>query len=266
MCQLTIAGPAFEVRAGGAPAVAAVATASLQTAAAVAAKAQAAATVANSAAGWAAHETNSLDASGQLLRSLPETTLSPALAQMLETTFMVASSAGFGGPEHFEAAVKADLQAIYDTPTGKLLLESLHASGKKISIQYDTVNSAIFNQATWQRAFYQEDGITPGQGVALPIEYNPFLGKAGQMPWNTRPPGIGLAHELIHAEQAAYGRMRRFNAENPGGPDSRNPKKLLTVPAYELDTLGVHPEHQYAFTENKIRAEWNPPQGLRSYY
>ena len=44
ICQLTLTAPAFELRAGGAPAAAAVATASLQTAADVAAKGKAAAT------------------------------------------------------------------------------------------------------------------------------------------------------------------------------------------------------------------------------
>ena len=125
---------------------------------------------------------------------------------------------------------------------------------------------AAFDRATWERAFYQEDGVTPGQGVALAIKYNPFLATVGSLPWNKRPPGIGLAHELIHAEQAAHGRMRRLDAPNPGGPDSRNPDKHPIVRGYELDAIGVHPEHQYAFTENKIRAEWNPPQGQRDYY
>ncbi|HEX8504554.1 MAG TPA: type VI secretion system tube protein TssD [Hymenobacter sp.] len=264
-CHLTLAATGFELRAGGPAALAAVVTPQLRQ---VAAQAASVAQTAHQASAvvLSAHETNAPNATGLIKRVIPETVLSPSLARILESTLMVANSAGPGGPEHFEAAVKADLQAIYDTPTGKQLLDSLHASGKRISIQYDPVNSAAFNRATWEKAFYQEDGVTPGQGVALPIEYNPFLGKAGDMPWNTRPPAIGLAHELIHAEQAAHGRMRRFNADNPGGPDHRNPKKPLVVPAYELDALGVHPEHQYSLTENKIRAEWNPPQGRRDYY
>ena len=52
----------------------------------------------------------------------------------------------------------------------------------------------------------------------------------------------------------------------PAAPPLRNPKKQPYVPHYELETIGVHPEHSYAYTENKLRTEWNPPQGRRDYY
>lgn len=76
--------------------------------------------------------------------------------------------------------------------------------------------------------------MTPGAGLGVGINYSPTLASAGAMPWNTRPPAIGLAHELIHAEQAAYGRLLRDDTANPGGPDARNPDKLPKVPHYEL--------------------------------
>lgn len=252
VCQLTITAPSFELRAGGpATPLAAVASAAAATA----------------AAAYTAGEVSPGTTPGEeAVRALASTALSPALAAMLGNTILVASSAGAGGPAHFEAAVKADLQAIYSTPTGQQLLDSLHASGHKTYIQYGEKNAVSIRKDIWQRAFYALDGVTPGQGMAVGVEYNPVLADAGPLPWNKRPPAIGLAHELIHAEQAAYGRMRRFDTDNPGGPDPRNPAKPLTVPAFELDTVGVHPAHQYAFTENKIRAEWNPPQGRRDYY
>ncbi len=60
VCQLTITAPAFELRAGGAPAAAPVASASLKTAADVAAKGKAAAAFALHAGGTAATMHNSL--------------------------------------------------------------------------------------------------------------------------------------------------------------------------------------------------------------
>lgn len=251
VCQLTITAPSFELRASGPASAVAAPVSQLASAVAFAHEA-----LADSEEGF--HESG---------RQLPATTvLSPALAAMLNSTIQVAGSAGAAGPANFTAAVHADLQAIYETPTGRQLLESLHASGKKIAIHYDDKNSIEFSKALWTKMFYDTDGVTPGQGLGVVVNYNPTLDSAGKLPWNTRPPAIGLVHELIHAEQAAYGRMRRYDTANPGGPDSRNLKKPLTVPHYELDAIGINPDYSYPFTENQVRAEWNPPQGRRDYY
>ncbi|MBC7921868.1 MAG: hypothetical protein H7Z75_12365, partial [Ferruginibacter sp.] len=191
---------------------------------------------------------------------------SPALAAMLGSTLLVASSAGPGGPADFQAAVQADLQAIYDTPTGQRLLESLHASGKKIFINYGEKNSAEFPFGNWPPAFYQTDGVTPGSGMALKIAYNPVQEDVGRKEWNKRPPAIGLAHELIHAEQAAYGRMRRGTTANSVGRDADGPVEPAQAHEFELETIGIPPHDQYPFSENRIRAEWNPPQVVRRHY
>lgn len=178
-------------------------------------------------------------------------------------------------PPGFKEAVMADLQSLYETPTGRKLLESLQASGKRIELFYGKANGAAFPGANteyphgyWPPAFYAEDGITPGAGTAMGIAYNPFnaVSGEGKAAWLERPPAIGLAHELIHAEQAAYGRMRRNNAFNGKGPDPQNPNKLDNVQIFELETVGVPPHDSYAISENKIRAEWNPPQPRREYY
>ena len=258
VCLLTITASSFELRAGGpAGALAAVEERLLPSAAA-----QSPATAVLREAAL----TGATTAASLIARPDKAPALSPALATMLRHTILVAPTAGAKGPANFENAVHADLQTIYDTPTGRQLLESLHASGKKVYINYAPTNSIEFNRHNWERCFYDLDGVTPGAGLGVGINYNPTLASTGATPWNNRPPGIGLAHELIHAEQAAHGRMRRGDTANPGGPDARNPDKLAQVPHYELETIGVHPEHSYAYTENKLRAEWNPPQGRRDYY
>jgi type VI secretion system secreted protein VgrG len=184
---------------------------------------------------------------------------------MLDTVLLVAPTAGPNGPADFAAATRADLQAIYNTPTGKQLLDSLAAAGRKIYINYGEQNRAGF-PFNPKPAFYAADGITPGQGLALMIEYNSFVEKTGVKPWNERPPAIGLAHELIHAEQAAHGRMLRSVTHNPGGPDPENPDKQGPTEEFELEAVGVPPYDTYPVSENKIRAEWNPPQPHRAYY
>jgi hypothetical protein len=258
VCHLTIVAGEFELRAGG-PATALAITTKLA-APSEATEALAAVIVRETAPASVPALLN------LIARTDKAPTLSPPLAAMLRSTILVAATAGPGGPANFENAVHTDLQALYDTPTGKQLLDSLHASGQKIYIHYAPENSIELNRHNWEKGFYALDGVTPGAGLGVGVNYNPTLAKAGELPWNTRPPGIGLAHELIHTEQAAYGRMRRGDTANPGGPDARNPKKLPQVPHYELEAIGVHPEHSYAYTENKLRAEWNPPQGQREYY
>jgi hypothetical protein len=261
VCHLTIAAPEYELRGGGlaveAGQLAQTAMNSIQP------YAMAQELVAPEAGPY-----NPADPATHFVRASTGTkSLSPALAAMLEHTLVVATTAQPDGPPGFEAAVKADLQTLYETPTGKALLESLHASGKRIFINYGLENAAHFPLSGWEPAFYQLDGVTPGPGTALRLSYNPFREEVGDQPWNTRPPGIGLAHELIHAEQAAYGRMRRGDALNPpGGTEAASANKLQEAHIFELETLGVPPYHTYSFSENKIRSEWNPPQTARKYY
>ncbi|MBO2010931.1 hypothetical protein J4E00_17860 [Siccationidurans soli] len=170
------------------------------------------------------------------------------------------------GPDLFEEAVKADLQKIYSTPTGRKLLDSLHASGKPTTIQYalDGLNRAFIPKGTTTH-LYQADG-TPGEGVAITLGYNPGLDTIGKEAWSSRPPAIALAHELIHAEQAAHGRMRRGSATNPGAVNKMNPLQPAIAPVVELETVGVPPHDEYHVSENKIRAEWTPPQPNRDRY
>ena len=264
VCQLAIAATAFELRSGGPAALAAGVQQLAQAALSTGPQAAAAAAVTQK---LVARETVSSGARGSSNRFGRElgAAISPALATLLDTVLLVAPTAGPNGPTDFEAATRADLQAIYSTPTGRQLLESLAATGRRIYISYGAENRAGFPYNA-KPAFYEADGITPGQGLALTIEYNPFVEKTGVKPWNERPPAIGLAHELIHAEQAAHGRMLRKLAANPGGPDPKNPDKQDPTYEFELEAVGVPPYDTYPVSENKIRAEWNPPQTRRAYY
>ncbi|UYZ64404.1 type III secretion system effector protein [Hymenobacter weizhouensis] len=187
---------------------------------------------------------------------------------MLGHSIVLERASGEEGLDLFEEAVKADLQKIYATPTGRALLQSLHASGKQTTISYafDGLNRAIIPKAHAEQCYYKADGITPEKGLGLTIAYNPAREVIGEEAWAKRPPAIGLAHELIHAEQAAYGRMREGMGTNPGRINRLDPTKPAQAPVLELETVGVPPHDDYHVTENKIRQEWTPTQPLRTQY
>jgi hypothetical protein len=185
--------------------------------------------------------------------------VSSELAAMLGTTFQIEDL----GP--FVERVTADLQLIYDTPTGKVLLNSLHASGKCINITYAMGGNEVGEYDAPAERFFKEEGV-PGAGTNCCIGYNPTLETIGNEPWATRPPAIALAHELIHAEQAAYGRMIRGRAQNGLPSTMLNPHRAPEADIRELEAVGVPPHDHYAVNENKIRSEWNPPQPVREYY
>jgi len=270
VCHLTITAPNFELRAGG-PATPLAAVAAVQS---VATMASQAAEIAPNAA-FLVRESNDYllaDATTHFVR--PAAAFDWNLAQKLDQTFPISLNT----PPGFAEAARADLQALYNTPTGKRLIESIQASGKKIPIGYGEVSGARFphfpndpyrqREPNWEPAFYNEEGTGTGAGVGMEVMYDPFREKFANssQEWQKRPPGIGLAHELIHAEQAAYGRMLRGSSPNPGGFDPTNPNKATVVHTYELETVGVPPYDSYQVSENKIRAEWNPPQPSRRYY
>ena len=278
VCQLTITATTFELLSGGpsGPAVGQQAQRLAQVAQQASAAVQQVQQVA-AVAHEVAHENpegatdnfSLLDPSTHFVR--PAAPFDWELSQKLAQTFPIS----LNNPIGFAEAVQADLQAIYNTPTGRKLIESLQASGKKFPIAYENANGAAFPNfpddpygergPNWEPAFFNEEGTAPGAGLVMNIGYNPFretVAKPTEV-WHTRPPGVGLAHELIHAEQAVYGRMVRGKAPNPVGKATSQP---ATAHAYELETVGVPPYNTYALSENKIRSEWNPPQTLRTRY
>jgi hypothetical protein len=185
--------------------------------------------------------------------------ISSELMAMLGTTFQIEDL----GP--FVERVTADLQLIYDTPTGKALLDSLHASGKCVNIEYAMGGNEVGEYDAPTDRFFKDVGV-PGAGTSCCIGYNPTLETIGDEPWATRPPAIALAHELIHAEQAAYGRMVRGRAQNGLMSTKPNPRRAQEADIRELEAVGVPPHDHYPVNENRIRSEWNPPQPMREYY
>lgn len=170
------------------------------------------------------------------------------------------------GPQDFVDKTKAHLDNIAKTATGEKLLKSLADSGKVATIVPTTGGNAAppanwpgalpkDEKLTWKDSAGTEHSITgDGTGSDTKVEYNPdrkVVG-GGTEDWQTRPPEIGLAHELIHADDAAHGKM--------------DPAQKDGTYNYERQAVGLPPYENKEFTENKIRAEWDPKQPARPRY
>ena len=171
------------------------------------------------------------------------------------------------GTQEFVDKTKAALDKIKTTATGASLLDSLAASGQQTTIVHTTEGNSQ-RPDEWKKALPAgaelkwmsggtEHKITgEGGGSGSTVKFNPdkvVIGN-GSEDWMTRPPDIGLAHELIHADDTAHGNM---DPNKPAGS---------TVANYERQAVGLDPFTGKEHTENKIRAEWDAPLPARPRY
>lgn len=166
------------------------------------------------------------------------------------------------GDEKFQKQVTADLDAIKKTATGAKLLDALDKSGKTVTIKPTTGGNKTDG---FTSAAMSKDGDW-GNGSDSTVKYNPDKTKISDDKWGTRPPAIGLAHELIHAKHAAEGSVDTNKVENDSKPDPADPKKTAKELDEEVRAVGLPPHEDEDMTENKIRSEWDPPQTKREWY
>jgi type VI secretion system secreted protein VgrG len=168
------------------------------------------------------------------------------------------------GDLEFQTKTLAGLGQIASTPTGEALLQSIDKNGKTVTIQKTTGgNSCGYSNGAGR--FQNADG-TPGAGSDATVNYNPDRTSTGTEDWETRPPAIGLAHELVHAEQAGKGVQKPGTDNNDARPDASDPTKTEQENKRELEAAGIPPYDTYPYNENKIRKEWPPPQPERKWY
>jgi hypothetical protein len=97
-----------------------------------------------------------------------------------------------------------------------------------------------------------------GNGSVSDIAYNPYetVVDDGAQVWETRPPIVGLVHELVHALNAATGTMQP-------GKDARSVYKLelqaIGLPLNGIDfrwtsKADASPDNPKVYTENGFRA------------
>ena len=169
------------------------------------------------------------------------------------------------GPAEFVDKTKSHLSNLAKLKIGQELLSSLQQSGKNVTIvptnrmseaPPDDFKAAVpkGKVVRWRTLWGKEKIMRgTGQGSSTTIKYNPTLTCSGGTPdWRNHPPEIALAHELIHADDAAYGRLE--------------PEEINGVRSYERQAVGLPPYQDKNFTENKFRRSWKPPLPPRPCY
>lgn len=169
------------------------------------------------------------------------------------------------GARNFVEKVRSQLDCIATVAIGKRLLRSLASRGMTVTIvpasrvneaRPDNYRAAVARGKVlkWRDESGNERELRGnGAGSNSTVWYNPELAIIGSAEaWQRQPPGVWLAHELIHADDAAYGRM--------------DPEQIDGIRNYERQAIGLPPYDQKEFTENKLRAEWSEPQPARPRY
>lgn len=160
------------------------------------------------------------------------------------------------GDDAFRAQALEDLQKLERTPTGESILQRIQDGDNTVTIvphdhngRTRTGNACGYDNP--DDRFVQADG-TPGAGTDSTVYYNPDRQQIGDgsEDWHTRPPEVGLGHELIHAEQASYGE------QVDGVTDGTNNR--------ERQAVGLPPYENNEHTENNLRRDLGEPE--RTYY
>jgi hypothetical protein len=199
----------------------------------------------------------------QLVRSTPFETQFPVTTSGTEFVYQ-ARLVIKGRPDFLRQTCEA-LTVIASIHIGRQLLQSLTDSRRKVvileSIRHNLAVPDDFSAAiapgqklAWKELYGKEGClIGTGAGSSTQIHFNPSYLRIGTTEnWQTAPAALWLAHELIHADDAAWGRME--------------PTIIDCLHNYERQAIGLLPYELKEFTENRFRANWSPLQPIRTSY
>ncbi len=160
------------------------------------------------------------------------------------------SSVSVEGPEQFQDRVNSDLDAMRSLPWGQSVLGELDASGNDTRITQITQA----NEGNWAST----DGIQwPWEtGNESVVGYNPTRTNiGGAEDWMTRPPVVGLGHELLHSYNFTNGNVPEGKTD---GVD--NVEQIAVGIPIDHDgnpsTPRIQPNPQ---TENQLRDQLGQP-------
>jgi len=175
----------------------------------------------------------------------PELPVTQVVTPSGEAVTQVGNNITIKGSQAFRDRVVADLAKLSATPTGDKLLDSIDAGNKKVTIQETSGGNECGYDSPNDR-FVKPDG-TNGSGSGSTVSYNPNTTQIddGSEPWMTRPPEVGLGHELVHADDASKG--QQVPGES-GGIRNR-----------EKQAVGLPPYQNKDPSENKLRADLGLP-------
>lgn len=169
----------------------------------------------------------------------------------------VGSSVSITGSADFRARVESDLDAMRSLPIGQELLRGLDDSGKKTTIR-ETSGGNSAGGTKFSDGFMTTDG-KPGPGTDSQVNYNTSRTSLGNEEWMTRPPVVGLFHELVHAYDMVNGTLA------PGETDgTRNLEHSAVGVPFDHDGDPSTPKiTQDRPAENHLREELNLPRRPR---
>ncbi|MEM5338046.1 M91 family zinc metallopeptidase [Paraburkholderia azotifigens] len=185
-----------------------------------------------------------------------------------------------GDSKAFPRQVNAALDEIASKPAGKQLLQEIENHqgndqfGYKVAImpQASGKRQTLFGRprtyadGNVTRSASDEKASTPGEGAASSIKWNP---QQTVTPDGTRPPFIGLAHEMIHAHNNLKGESSLISkpsgstdgmgAQGPGEIAQKKTSRPVNPKVEDENKvvgLGKYADSAaYPLTENTIRKE-----------
>lgn len=158
------------------------------------------------------------------------------------------------GTAAFKAKVMPDLAWILTSSVGGEFFDAMAKSGNKMTIEETSGGNATGydpDADSWEK----DDG-SPGKGCDVSIDYNPgeWNPYGDTEEWMTRPPAIGLAHEMVHGWTGMIGTRAKGTVDVGGVTEKRR----------EMQATGLGDWEKAKFSENKFRAAFGLP--LRPRY
>lgn len=153
------------------------------------------------------------------------------------------------GDENFRETTLEHLRTLENTPTGASIIESIQSGDHTVTI-VETNGGNACGYDNGEARFVTPAG-EDGAGTSSTVHFNPERTEIGDgsEDWMTRPPEVGLGHELIHAEQASHGQQHRGETDG--------------VRNRELQAVGLPPYEDNTRTENNLRDDLGEPQRPR---
>ena len=156
----------------------------------------------------------------------------------------------------FQERVIDDLEALASLPSGQKMLNALGEEGKKV----DFLPTDKGNSCRHFEGAQLNDRLEPGAGSNSEVNYNRSKISSGGLDiWSSRPPLVGMFHEMCHSYNAAKGDMDRRFLDPTGRPAQCAEDWLYSAPGCEYQAVGIpNPAvkaNPAGLTENSLRAD-----------
>lgn len=166
-----------------------------------------------------------------------------------------------GDPTFVQSATDAYNQ-VAGTAAGQEIINDIGATGQRVTIRQETDPTAGNSYGASRRAdrFQNADG-TRGLGTGGNVWFDPNRMQSGDgsQPWHTRPPAVGLGHELAHARDAAQGNQATGTMNDPMTPARPANPNNWVINTREAQATSIGPFAGSSSDENTIRQQMGQP-------